>query len=111
MGLNISHGDFSMSYSSFHEFRTELAKLVGLDYDKMQGLGGDIAWETDTKLVFLLNHSDCDESISTGQLKILIPELKELKGKLSSKFFSHQLDLFIDGCELALKAKRPLEFM
>jgi len=67
------------SYSGFSFFRTLLADEVGISLSSMQGFGGDGSWlEVDDDLVPLLNHSDCDGSLSPEDCARVAPRLREL---------------------------------
>lgn len=79
MGLRFSRGNAQWSYSGFGCFRTKLAKGIGFDLDDTYGFGGDIQWDTiNDPLVPLLNHSDCDGSLTAEQCRTVAPRLTEL---------------------------------
>jgi len=85
MGIRFVPGNASWSYSGFDEFRTRLAKEVGLDLDQMVGFGGSHAWELDDPITLLLNHSDCDGSLSPIECDQIAPRLQELVSTWSSE--------------------------
>lgn len=73
MGLNFSRSTARWTYSGFAFFRRRLAGSIGVDLNQMQGfigpddeeLGHAISWSTvSDPIVPLLDHSDCDGSLS-----------------------------------------------
>jgi hypothetical protein len=70
----------SWSYSGFNDFRTHLAKSIGITLDEMNGFGGHIDWP-DAKqepLVILLHHSDCDGRLDYWECEKIAPRLREV---------------------------------
>lgn len=63
----------SGSYSCFGIWRKKLASLVDIDLVKMDGFGGKKEWKENTPFIELLNHSDCEGSLTYSECE----ELKE----------------------------------
>lgn len=83
MGLDFRGSSAHFGYAGFHFFRTKLAKVIGIDYDKMQGLRSDddigICWCTvKDPIKLFLTHSDCDGHLTAKQCLKIAPRLKEL---------------------------------
>lgn len=137
MGLGISHGCYSGSYGRFSRFRDaicEAAELPPLDF--MEGFfhpgnarvlkeewlrNLPIRWSClrPDILFELLNHSDCDGSISwkvCKKLALRLEELKPLKPHMSASsdsiYEKHAviMDDFIIGLKVAYKEKEDIEF-
>jgi len=73
-------------YSSYMEFRREIARQAGIDLDLMDGYGynGQVAFSEKTPLRLLLDHSDCDGDYQYDRLNLLEEELNVvLKMKLT----------------------------
>lgn len=88
MGLDFDKSDARWSYGCFMRFRTDLALLIGIVLDDMQGFGGAKEWpaEKDEPLVGLLNHSDCDGELTAKQCAAIGPRLREVAPKLPSEY-------------------------
>lgn len=115
MGLNTSHGAYNGPYSSFNEYRREVAKIVGINLYNMVGYGWLIEWGKVTDNVkILLAHSDCNGEISYEDCKLLSDRLKELLIKVPDKKEPFSLynfiDQFIKGCDIAYSEKENLRF-
>lgn len=79
MGLAFVQSSASWSYNGFHEFRTRLAKTIGINLEDMVGFGGNKEWkEVKDPLKYLLNHSDCEGSISPKRCGLIAPRLLEV---------------------------------
>lgn len=107
MGLDISHGAWSGSYSTFHAWRCEVANAAGFPN-----------WDcpkTDP-LTILLNHSDCDGEISWEDCKDIADRLIELMPKIDEEVWGNvwkrrtRTQCFIDGLMLAHSKQENLEF-
>jgi hypothetical protein len=76
MGLDIiieggQGGSFRAgSYSGFHAWRTWLARVIGINIDKLAGYGGPIDPST-LPFFEMFNHSDCDGDLKKRQCKNL----------------------------------------
>jgi hypothetical protein len=97
MGLDTTHDCWHGSYSSFGEFRRELARVgLGIKLNEMQGFAGEVTsdgrsmtekgkpWypHSEDPLVILLNHSDCDGEIKWEYCRMLAHRLLELAPKM-----------------------------
>lgn len=113
MGLILSFGCWEGSYSSFNEFRTYLAKKIGINYKEMKGFGGNKEWsEIEYNDLFpLLNHSDCEGFISMRYLEGIITELENILKTMNEedKWFT-EIDNFIRGSQSAIEEWTGLEF-
>ena len=70
MGLDTTHGCWNGAYSSFNKFRHDLANQIGINLDDYAGYGGDKDLESiEHGIMPLLNHSDCDGSLSVEESK------------------------------------------
>lgn len=117
MGLDTTHDAWHGPYSSFNEWRREIAKAAGMPpLNDMVGFGGSIEWDTlePNDIHILLNHSDCDGEISWQDCKLVADALTNLLDKLpdASIYFSvkRKAKQFIAGCILAYESKENLEF-
>lgn len=119
MGLDTTHGAWHGAYSAFMLWRTEIAKLIGIDLRSMEGFNGDIKWESlpANPLHTLLNHSDCDGEIDweecdgiANELERLIPMMpdKDLGGHVG--YLTDKTQRFIEGLRYAYNMKENLEF-
>lgn len=117
MGLDTSHDAWHGSYSTFNQWRTEIAKAAGMPplFD-MVGFGGNIEWSTlePNDIHILLNHSDCDGEITWQDCKLVADALTKLLDKLPDEnmYFSvkYRAEQFIKGCMLAYESKENLDF-
>ena len=135
MGLDINTGNYSFragSYNGFHSFRNWLAQKLGHEnltdyyntYCQNEGpmlKSGTYKNARKIPLGPLLNHSDCDGTISTGYAKKLLTELTEIKEKLkkyneldtdtnNETYFRKSLDHWISACKESIENKDPIEF-
>lgn len=115
MGLDTTHDAWHGTYSSFNKFRTEMAKLIGMDLQKMEGFGGNIPFnQFKDDLTILLDHSDCDGEISPEDRKKLSIRLDELIAGMphdSTPFSNIELaKQFSAGCKLAAEKNEPILF-
>lgn len=120
MGLTVSHGCFNAPYSSFNALRFEIARVIGIPLEQMEGYyakkeGEPIEWtslEPDIIHV-LLNHSDWEGSIAAKDCMPLAERLEELLPLLSD---APEADArtpiiqFIKGLRLAAAKKEDIEF-
>ncbi len=120
MGLDTSHNAWHGAYSAFMRWRTEIARLIDVPLDKMEGfvLGG-VKWETlrPDPLYALLSHSDCDGEIAPDDCAKIADRLEELLPKLPEGdagghigYWREKTKQFIDGCRAASAAGEPLDF-
>lgn len=122
MGLDFSHGEARFSYSNFHRFRKEVARIsLGIDLDEMQGFGGlnkpdgHISWDKfkDHPLHDFLNHSDCDGELTVEQLKRIEPELRKISDLLVDDWFDskERCVMLCDSMKEAINSNESLEFI
>lgn len=70
MGLDTTHGCWNGPYSSFNRFRHDLANQIGIKLEEYAGYGGEKDLESiEHGIMPLLNHSDCDGSLSVEESK------------------------------------------
>ena len=84
MGLLVSYGCWTGSYSTFHTWRRQLASLVGIDLEQMQGFGGTRPW-TDLEpdiLHVLLAHDDNGGPIAARHCGPLADRLADFVSRL-----------------------------
>lgn len=136
MGLSVSHGAWSGSCSYFNEWRRWLAGRVGVPLMAMEGFcdefraahtnrytGKADSWTYEPlpwdmlrpdPLHVLLNHSDCDGSISVHDLPPLEMRLREVASECPSSADAEDwIDAayrFADGCARAIDAGEDLLF-
>lgn len=112
MGLDTSHGCFSGAYSTFNRYRDYMAKLVGINTDEMEGLGGDKQWPSDIEepLCIMINHSDCDGDIPKDDILPLLKRLKELLPLITDEYWKSITEQWINGLTLAHDSGEKVEF-
>lgn len=112
MGLDTTHNAWHGPYSSFNTFRVNMAKMIGMDLNKMEGFGGDTPFsQFDDDLCILLDHSDCDGDISPEDCKKLSVRLDELIKKMHPQTSVYQFaKQFSAGCKLAASRNETLKF-
>lgn len=80
--MNFVGSEANWGYQGFNKMRERLAVKIGINLRQMDGFGGDISWDgIEDDVLPLLNHSDCDGSISykdcarvAKRLKVLIKD-------------------------------------
>lgn len=136
MGLDVSHGAFSGSYSAFNRFRQAICKAMGGSFPPHEEdflsdgagpepaswyWGDDYSEKTHPGLFALISHSDCEGEISPSDCDAIARELEAVLPRLDvlGIGFGHiQRDggygavarRFIAGCRKAVDQKRPLVF-
>lgn len=119
MGLDTSHDCWHGPYSTFAEFRRELARAAGLPpLDSMEGFAEDgraIQWSVlkPDALIVLLNHSDCEGEIATADCLPLAVRLEELAPLMSDNVglsFRAKTLQFAAGLRKAHAAGEPIDF-
>ena len=147
MGLAISHDAWHGAYSAFNRWRRKMAHVAGFPpLDLMEGFwNGDWIFEQEKKrtegksynmvplweselpikwealrpdpLTALLNHSDCDGTISPDDVAKIADRLEQLLPFLPKEpdgghvgDWRATTQEFIDGCRLAASAGESLEF-
>jgi hypothetical protein len=111
MGLDVSHGDFHMSYSGFNELRQRISKSLGFNLSNFQGFGGNKRWyECKSPIKALLNHSDCDGDLTVPEMINMLPELKRVCKSWEESIYKNSFEELIESIEIAIQHKQPLIF-
>ena len=131
MGLDFSHSQAHFSYGGFHQYRIEIGKLVGVNYDNPTPQEWEKLTKSDDPIKYLLDHSDCDGYITPARCEKLAVRLKEivaiwrkgmtniekakeaLKGDenlMDKDFLISQTNLLIDGLEDAATCNEKFYF-
>lgn len=127
MGLDLSHGNFTMPYSAFNRMRQRVAKAAGHSYPPHnQAVKDDsfIYWgsEPTPGVRVFLEHSDCDGTISpedcatvAADLQALLPEIIKVDAEACAVSNTDwraapRVERFIAACREAAAAREPLEF-
>ena len=78
MTIGFSHCQGYFTNNGFHEARMLLAASIGLELNSMQGFGGTVSWPSakTQPLVHLLNHADCEGSLSPAQCTAVAQALR-----------------------------------
>lgn len=82
MGLDLSHTDFSWSYSAINDWRIELCRAANIETDE------DFSYfimDTDDVLYELLDHSDCEGEIGRDKCLLLADRLEGLIDKMEKR--------------------------
>lgn len=120
MGLDISHGDFSISYGGFNALRRKICEAMGgkwpdrCDCDDIWYWGKGYNEENSPGLYEFLTHSDCDGYISpemcvkvANEIEMLIPNISQ---HCDERDFRDVATKFVAACREASSANEPLEF-
>lgn len=121
MGLNTSHGAWDGSYSSFNEWRTEVARHIEMDLQKMAGYKGAEPWDKwkEHPLYPLLYDSDCEGILTPEECKSIAKGLREVlpnignqypEGEWIRNYLKEKTEKFIAGCELVYSKNENIEF-
>lgn len=117
MGLDTTHNAWHGPYSSFNDWRGWVGKQIGIELRQMEGFGGEISFDTVTHDVkALLDHSDCDGSLTPEQCEQIANGLDEILSKLPEDEPKDErsnywlAERFRDGCRLAASKGETLEF-
>lgn len=129
MGLDVSHGDFSMAYSAFNRFRQAIAKAAGAQFpphddpslDRSMIYWPDDFTERQPGLAAFLTHSDCDGEIDpetcvkiADEMTALLPNLEQMGdggGHIArAGGLAEAARQFIAAARAAATAGEPLEF-
>jgi hypothetical protein len=109
--MGVAIGSARWSYAGFNHFRTKLAALEGIKLDSMAGFEGDIPWDTvSTAIAPLLNHSDCDGSLTPDECAQVAPRLAELLPRLKDDYDRHNGAALVASMRAAAASDEPLEF-
>jgi hypothetical protein len=102
------------SYGGFHSFRERLANSAGLgDLNSFAGFGGKRPFPhaDEEPIAPLLNHSDCEGSLSPWECKLIAPRLRELVASWPPDDYDRQnAELLASACETCAVTGDPLEF-
>lgn len=130
MGLDTTHNAWHGSYSGFAEWRKWLAEQIGINLDAMDGFQSSfkqtpkkiIKWESlpHDDLHYLLNHSDCDGSITSKRCGKIAKRLDQILKKVKpnknivldyeSEWKVQATKDFSKGCKKAFKLKQNIQF-
>jgi len=122
MGLDTTHDCWHGPYSSFNQFRHELAKQIGIDLREYMGYGGNGLKDLQSiphDIMPLLNHSDCDGELTPDECKKIANGLGEILNNLkidkeneylSSGSFRQHIIQFMNGCVNAAFMGEHVEF-
>ena len=119
MLLDTTHNAWHGPYSMFGNWRKWLANKCGFNLLDMVGFGGDTEWTPELMehpLYPLLNHSDCDGELSVDECKSVrlgldqkISEYNKSKDETDYYMIERCIE-FRDGCLLAIKQNKSIEF-
>ena len=111
MGLDTTHNCWHGPYSSFNNFRYQLAKQIGINLDEYEGYrdkGTKDLKSIPHDIMPLLDHSDCDGELSPDEatqvasgLTTILKEIDELRGNIIR---------FRNGCVKAAMQNEKVEF-
>jgi hypothetical protein len=123
MGLNTTHGCFDGAYSSFGYFRKQIAKKIDVDLMSFTGFGGSVDFDTlDHPIKPLLNHSDCDGSLTVDEAKSIVKGIDMILEKMEDvdasllllenedSWLKHKLIVFKQGAQFAIENNEEIEF-
>lgn len=118
MGLRVSHECWDGPYSSFHEFRIELARAVGIYLPAMEGFADreerlkcdPIPWSSlpSDPLHELLNHSDCEGIIESNRCIPIADRIDAVAGRM--RRWQRDALQFASGLRLAASLGDPVNF-
>lgn len=117
MGLDLSHGNFHMTYSGFHNLRVMIANSLGVNtdeknlYREYDGTGNNDCAKLQNHPIYpFMIHSDCDGEMQVDELIQAIPILESIAAiwiESNSKYF---LECLITSMKCAIETNEPLEF-
>lgn len=112
MGLDVSHGCWSGPYGRFDMFRKALTEACGGTWP----FEGDWTWDPETVpedarpgMFALLNHSDCDGTLTPGEAEAVAVFLAWAGPRLGP-WAAGRAATFAAGCALAVSLGEPVEF-
>jgi len=114
MGIDFNNSKAHWSYASFNRFRKRIAKEIDIDLDKMAGFtdGKGISWSTvKDDIKYLLNHSDCDGTLSWQKCGKVALRLKELTKNWENESDEREYLELIKSMIDCFEDKQPLVFM
>lgn len=100
------------SYGGFARFRNRLAAAIGVDLNQMEGYGGSRPWsEVHDDLVPLLNHSDCDGTLSYEDALLVAPRLLRIVAEWPDDDYDRSMALqFVDVLNEAVEHYGSVRF-
>ena len=112
MGLDISHGIYSASYTGFHSWRQAIC--IAANYpplDKMCNFGGNIPWKyfEHDPLHILLSHSDCDGEIEWKNCFGISVRLLQIYSRMP-KDWNNRMGQAIKGFKEAFDKRENVKF-
>lgn len=117
MGLDTTHNCWHGPYSSFNRFRYSLAAQIGVNLNEYRGYGGNEKNLEDIEhdIMPLLNHSDCDGSLTVKESRRIIKGLNNILENFNDKLpcdynFKDKIIQFRDGCVEAVKKRQVIRF-
>jgi hypothetical protein len=121
MGLDTTHDAWHGPYSSFNQWRTEIASHIGInlremDGYKMQGFRiiPGLPWDdwVDHDLYPLLIHSDCEGELTPDECRRIANALGEILPKMDpeNEYLLRKTKQFHDGCQRAALLNQVIEF-
>ena len=113
MGLDVSHDCWHGPYSSFARFREQLANCIGTNLNNYEGYGGTVKFSTlQHDLEPLLNHSDCDGTLSPDECERIIKGLNSILPNVPPECedLKKSIVQFRDGCQSAVDADEDVYF-
>lgn len=118
MGLDTTHDCWHGPYSSFNRFRYSLAEQIGVnlnEYDGYGGPGGKKLEDIPHDIMPLLNHSDCDGSLTVKESRKIIKGLDNILENFNEDLpcdynFKEKITQFRDGCKDAVSRRQIIRF-
>lgn len=105
MGLDVSHGAYRGSYTSFHNLRLAVCAAAGVTWSDDGTYPNTVA----EGLRIFLAHSDCYGEISAQDCEKVAASLREVLPNVAADWRPHVLQ-FIHGAEKAAMSGDVLEF-
>jgi hypothetical protein len=125
MGVDFSPGGARWAYSGFRRFRLRIARQLEVDLERLwherpmievePGEWRDPWREGDEPLYLLLNHSDCDGTLSAFECAVVAPRLLEVIRHWSrddeAEDYDHEQALrLVEGMIECIRTGDPLVF-
>lgn len=118
MGLDTTHNCWHGPYSSFNRFRHSLASQIGINLDEYVGYGPTEGKDLNSiqhGIRPLLNHSDCDGFLTVKEAKEIAKGLSNILENFDEEIeadfnFKENIEQFREGCLLAVKENKKIEF-
>lgn len=119
MGLSLTHNCWDGPYSSFSDFRYDLANIIGINLNSFEGYGTGGAKDIrnlENNLLPLFDHSDCEGMLTPDEAKRIAEGLTEVidtfdpKREYRSWNLFEKVQKFRDGCLLAYSQNENVMF-